>query len=126
MLNQSDVIAFVATANSDRAKTFYTDTLGLQLVADEPFALVFDANGIALRIAKVESLAPAQHTVLGWRVDDIDSIVDRLVSNGVTFERFPGMEQDGRGVWTSPRGARIAWFKDPDGNMLSLTEHSDA
>ena len=121
MLNQSDVIAFIATANADRAKSFYADTLGLRLVADEPFALVFDANGTELRIARVETLAPAQHTVMGWRVDDIDAAVDGLVSNGVTFERFPGMDQDERGVWQSPGGARIAWFKDPDENTLSLT-----
>ncbi len=120
-LNQSDVIAFIATVHADRAKSFYADTLGLRLVADEPFALVFDANGTAVRIAKVESFSPAQHTVMGWRVDDIDTTVDGLVAKGVTFERFPGMDQDERGVWQSPGGTRIAWFKDPDGNTLSLT-----
>jgi len=122
MLHRSDIIAFVATANAGRAKSFYADTLGLSLVNEGPFALEFDANGTALRIAIVESVSPAQHTVLGWRVGDIDSVIDSLASNSVTFERIDGMEQDARGVWESPGGAKVAWFKDPDGNTLSLTE----
>ena len=122
MLNQSDVIAFIATADAARAKSFYRDTLGLALVDDGPFALEFDANGTSLRIAKVEALSPAPYTVLGWRVSNIHKQVDTLRANGVHFEDFEGMPQDDRGVWQSPGGAKVAWFKDPDGNTLSLTE----
>lgn len=122
MLSKSDVIAFVATANAERAKSFYTDILGLPLVNDGPFALEFDVNGALLRVAKLESFTPAQHTVLGWRVVDIDATVDALATCGLAFERIEGMPQDDRGVWQSPDGAKVAWFKDPDRNMLSLTE----
>lgn len=122
MLGHSPPIAFVATTDAVRARAFYEGVLGLPFVSDEPFALVFDANGIMLRVFKVTHLAPAGHTVLGWSVAQIDATVDALAARGVTFERYPRMEQDARGVWTSPSGARVAWFKDPDGNVLSLTQ----
>ena len=120
MLTKADPIAFVATVNAEAAIAFYRDVLGLTFVSDDPFAVVFDLNGTMLRIAKVESLTPAQQTVLGWQVDDIEATVRGLTEKGVTFERYPQLEQDDMGIWTSP-GARIAWFKDPDGNTLSLT-----
>ncbi len=120
MLTNADPIAFVATVNAEAAIAFYRDVLGLAFVSDDPFALVFDLNGTMLRIAKVESFTPAQHTVLGWQVDDIEATVRGLREKGVTFERYEQLEQDDMGIWTSP-GARIAWFKDPDGNTLSLT-----
>ena len=122
MLGNSPVIAFVATTNPDAARAFYDGVLGLTFVADEPFALVFDANGIMLRVFKVKTHTPAPHTVLGWTVPHIDAMADALAARGVAFERFSGMEQDARGIWTSPSGARVAWFKDPDGNVLSLTQ----
>ena len=122
MLSTSKLTAFVATADADRARGFYERVLGLRLVADEPFALIFDANGTTLRIAKVQSLAPAPYTVLGWSVNDIASAVRALAANGAVFERFDGMAQDEVGVWASPGGAKVAWFKDPDGNLLSVTE----
>ncbi len=117
------LVAFVATAQPDAARAFYAGVLGLPVRRDDQFALVFDANGTALRVAKVETLAPQPFTVLGWVVEDIASAVDDLVAEGVTFERFPGMPQDERGVWTV-EGGKVAWFKDPDGNLLSLTEDS--
>ena len=122
MLSSCDIIAFVATTDAERARAFYGDTLGLRLVDDTPVALVFDAHGTMLRVAKLESLMPATHTVLGWRVADVASTVDELAATGVAFERFDGLEQDERGIWTSPAGGKIAWFKDPSGNILSLTE----
>jgi len=122
MLSSCDIIAFVATTDAERARAFYGDTLGLRLVDDTPVALVFDAHGTMLRVAKLESLTPATHTVLGWRVADVASTVDELAATGVAFERFDGLEQDERGIWTSSAGANIAWFKDPSGNILSLTE----
>ncbi|HXQ20605.1 MAG TPA: VOC family protein [Candidatus Acidoferrales bacterium] len=122
MLGTCDVVAFVSTADAARAKDFYANVLGLRLVADEPFALVFDANGTMLRIAKVPELAPAPYTVLGWVVPDIRDRVTALQRRGVRFERYPGLSQDDLGVCTFPGGAQVAWFKDPDGNALSLTQ----
>lgn len=123
-LAQQSVVAFLSTSNPERARTFYRDTLGLPLVREElPFALVFDVNGIMLRVTVVEKLSPAPFTVLGWQVADIAAAAKSLQAAGVAFERFPGMQQDESGIWTSPSGARIAWFKDPDGNTLSLSQH---
>ncbi len=122
MLTACDIIAFVATTDPVRAREFYAGVLGLRLVADVPAALVFDAHGTMLRIAKVQTLSPARHTVLGWKVVNVAGAAERLAAGGVVFERFPGLDQDERGIWTSPDGAKIAWFKDPSGNILSLTE----
>lgn len=122
MLQTATLIAFVTTADGERALGFYRDVLGLRLVADEPFAVVFDANGVTLRVARADTVHPAPYTVLGWRVDDVAATVDGLTARHVAFERFGSLEQDDRGIWTSPAGARIAWFRDPDGNLLSLTQ----
>jgi catechol 2,3-dioxygenase-like lactoylglutathione lyase family enzyme len=122
MLGKQTLVAFVATTDSARARAFYEGTLGLPLVSDEPFALVFNANGTMLRVQKVASLAPQPFTALGWKVDDINAVVAALAQKRIVCERFPGMDQNAQGVWSSPSGARIAWFKDPDGNVLSLTE----
>ena len=120
----SKVIAFVPTTQPQRAREFYEGVMGLQLVSDEtPFALVFDAGGTMLRVTKVENLAPAPFTVLGWDVEEIEGTVDRLTERGVEFVRFPGLnDSDPRGIWNAPGGARIAWFHDPDLNVLSLTQ----
>lgn len=126
MLADHNAISFVATRNVDAARAFYQNTLGLRLVADEHFALVFDVNGRMLRIAKTETLTPAAHTVLGWEVDAIEAKVQELGVRGVVFLRFDGMPQDEKGIWTSPSGARVAWFRDPDGNNLSLTQFAKA
>jgi catechol 2,3-dioxygenase-like lactoylglutathione lyase family enzyme len=120
MLGTNALIAFVAAAQPELAKTFYRDILGLRLVSDEEFALVFDANGTMLRIAKVDELRPQSRTAIGWQVDDIESTIRTLVSRGVRFERYEGLKQDDLGIW-STGGGQIAWFKDPDGNVLSLT-----
>ncbi|HEY7801126.1 MAG TPA: VOC family protein [Dehalococcoidia bacterium] len=121
MLASCEVVAFIATANAERARAFYAGTLGLTLVADEPVALAFDAHGVTLRIAKVDAFTPQPFTVLGWRVEDIASMVESLTARGVFFERFAGMMQDDAGIWTSPDGSRVAWFRDSDGNLLSVT-----
>jgi catechol 2,3-dioxygenase-like lactoylglutathione lyase family enzyme len=118
----NNAIAFVATRNPSAARSFYEGTLGLRLVADEHFALVFDVNGRMLRIAKTDALTPAAHTVLGWEVEDIEAKVKDLRARGVAFLRFDHMSQDAFGIWTSPSGAKVAWFNDPDGNNLSLTQ----
>src|SRR3954451_21934920 len=122
MLGDHELMAFVATTHPDRARHFYASVLGLRLVADEPWALVFDAHGAMLRIQKTAELQPAKHTVLGWRVRDIEATLSELTAKGVRFERYSFLPQDDLGVWTTPDGTRVAWFKDPDGNTLSLTQ----
>jgi catechol 2,3-dioxygenase-like lactoylglutathione lyase family enzyme len=122
MLKNAKIMTFVGTLDATRAKAFYRDTLGLTLVEENSFALVFDVNGIMLRVTNVHELKPAQFTILGWEVPDITASVKQLTAAGIKFSRFPGMEQDVNGVWTAPGGARIAWFQDPDGNTLSLTQ----
>ena len=122
MLATSDVIAFASTTDLARARTFYEATLGLPVVDENAFACVFDAHGTMLRITAVGEVAHPGYTVLGWRVSDISATVTGLESQGVVFTRYDGMNQDAQGVWTTPNGDRVAWFTDPDGNVLSLTE----
>jgi catechol 2,3-dioxygenase-like lactoylglutathione lyase family enzyme len=122
MLGSRPIVAFLATTAPERAKSFYTSTIGLRLIGEDSFALVFDAGGTTLRIATVPALQPAGYTVLGWIVPDIDRAVGDLAARGVVFRRFDGLEQDTLGVWTTPGGAKVAWFSDPDGHTLSLTE----
>jgi catechol 2,3-dioxygenase-like lactoylglutathione lyase family enzyme len=122
MLGSSDLVAFVATTDLDRARVFYGEVVGLPVIEQSPFACVFDANGTQLRVTPVNEIRTAPYTVLGWVVDDIVATVKALGAKGVTFERFVGIDQDDNGVWASPSGARVAWFTDPDGNVLSLTQ----
>ena len=122
LLGEREPVAFVTVSDPARALDFYRDALGLELVADEPFALVFRLGPIELRLAKADRVDPAPGTVLGWRVPDIGEALKTLGERGVEPLRYEHLEQDGRGVWTSPGGARVAWFADPDGNVLSLTE----
>ncbi len=122
MLATSDVIAFAATSDLTRARTFYETTLGLRLVDENAYACVFDANGTMLRVTAVAEVAQPGYTVLGWSVTDVAHTVTELEARGVAFARYDGMDQDAQGVWTTPNGDRIAWFADPDGNVLSLTQ----
>lgn len=122
MLATSQVIAFAPTTNLARARSFYEATLGLSVVDENAYAVVFDAHGTMLRITAVAEVAHPGYTVLGWRVTDMSEAVRGLESLGVVFARYDGMEQDVHGVWTTPNGDRIAWFADPEGNVLSLTE----
>jgi catechol 2,3-dioxygenase-like lactoylglutathione lyase family enzyme len=124
-LKSAPIIAFVATTKPDAARTFYARTLGLRLVSEDGFALAFDAAGTMLRVAIVRELQPAGYTVLGWTVPDIRHAIRDLVKRGVAFQRYEFLDQDKDGVWTSPGGAKVAWFQDPDGNTLSLTEFKD-
>jgi catechol 2,3-dioxygenase-like lactoylglutathione lyase family enzyme len=121
-LGEAKLVGFGATANAERAKAFYAGTLGLRLVDDSPFALVFDANGTTLRIQKVDAVTTAGYTALGWEVGDIHAAVRTLTRAGVRFQRYAGMDQDASGIWRSPSGADVAWFHDPDGNTISLTQ----
>jgi catechol 2,3-dioxygenase-like lactoylglutathione lyase family enzyme len=123
-LSDQSMIGFVATSDPDRAKKFYCDTLGLPLVSEQmPFALVFDAHGTMLRVTIVKEVVSAGYTVLGWQVPNIVAAANALSQAGVRFERYSGMQQDELGIWSSPSGASIAWFKDPDGNTLSISQH---
>ena len=124
ILASSKLVAFAATTDPVKARAFYEDLLGLRLVEDaKPFAQVFDANGTMLRVTTVHEHHPAAFTVLGWEVESIESTVEQLTAAGVVFQRYPGLnDSDPLGIWTSPSGARIAWFQDPDGNVLSVTQ----
>jgi catechol 2,3-dioxygenase-like lactoylglutathione lyase family enzyme len=125
-LGSHNIVAFVNIVDIDLATRFYRDTLGLRFLGEElPFALVFDANGIMLRLVIAKKLPPIVGTVLGWNVPDAAVAVKELMSVGVAFERFNFMSQDDLGIWTTPTGAKVAWFKDPDGNLLSVSQHPE-
>ncbi len=125
MLADKKLKAFVPTVKPNEAKSFYQDVLGLKLLSEDNFALEFDANGTLLRITTVQDLTPQPFTVLGWNVGNIVAIIKQLNDKNVFCERYGFFEQDDFGIWTSPNGSKVAWFKDPDGNVLSLTEQSN-
>jgi len=124
ILSSCKLVTFIPTADPVKARAFYESVLGLRLVTDEmPFALVFDANGIMLRVTPVAEHHPAPFTILGWAVESIEATVESLTAAGVEFLRFPGLNDAAPlPIWTAPGGARIAWFHDPDNNVLSLTQ----
>jgi len=121
-VSEWDLIAFVSSTDLVRARAFYGDMLGLRFVEESAYACVFDAHGTMLRVTAVADFTPAPQTVLGWRVGDIAATVRSLAARGATFTRYDGMDQDDLGIWTAPGGDKVAWFADPDGNTLSLTE----
>jgi catechol 2,3-dioxygenase-like lactoylglutathione lyase family enzyme len=122
MLHDADLVAFVATRDLDTAARFYAGVLGFESIESTPFANVYDAGGTTLRVTRVDEVAAAAYTVLGWKVPDIEAAIGALTARGVEFKRFDGLEQDEHGAWTAPGGSRIAWFADPDGNTLSLQQ----
>lgn len=115
-------ILFVTTADAERARAFYEGVLGLRVTSEDDYALVLDSNGTMIRVTKMKAVTPPGHTVLGWEVSDISAEVSALRERGVTFEQYGFPGQDDAAIWTAPGGARIAWFKDPDGNVLSMTQ----
>jgi len=123
MLAAGKLIGFVPTKDSKRSRAFYEGKLGFQFVSDDQFALVMQAGKSTVRIAKGADFKPAQYTVLGWEVTDIKAVVQWLNGRGVTFEKYPFVEDKVLGIWTTPNGDKVAWFKDPDGNVLSLSQH---
>ena len=123
MLGTKSIVAFVPTTDYAKARAFYEGVLGLRFVSQDEFALVLDANGIMLRVTKVPKHEPQPFTILGWQVDNIDGDVGTLTERGVRFERYGFPGQDDAGIWTAPTGDKVAWFKDPDGNTLSLSQH---
>ena len=126
MLTNSRPVILVPTIKKQEAQEFYENILGLKFKVDDGFALVFDTGGIMLRLTTVQEFTPHPFSVLGWEVDDIRRSVESLVERGVMFEKydFPWMEQDEKGIWAAPDGTKVAWFKDPDGNLLSVAQHS--
>jgi catechol 2,3-dioxygenase-like lactoylglutathione lyase family enzyme len=123
MVKLSPMVGFLVTTHPDAAKKFFTEMLGFRLLTDDMFALAFDANGAMLRVGKAQTFVAAENTVLGWEVDDIRQAVSELSERGVTFQRYPSMQPDEFGIVTFPNGDRVAWFKDPEGNVLSLSQH---
>jgi catechol 2,3-dioxygenase-like lactoylglutathione lyase family enzyme len=121
-LDDGRLIAFVPTTDLSRARAFYAETLGLRVAEESPFACVLDANGTMLRLTPVRKLSRVRYTILGWGVDDIASTAGRLAAAGIEFLRHRGMDVDDAGIWTSPGGDQVAWFEDPDGNLLSVTQ----
>ena len=123
MLGSNNIVAFVPTRHAEKARAFYEEVLGLRFIKDDGFALVMDANGIMVRVAKAPEFKPLPFTILGWQVSEIEKVVRSLQKRGVQFEVFGFFAQDELGIWTAPTGDKVAWFKDPDGNMLSVSEH---
>jgi catechol 2,3-dioxygenase-like lactoylglutathione lyase family enzyme len=123
MLGSTNIVAFVPTRDAGKARSFYEGILGLRFVKDDGFAMVLDANGIMIRVARVKDFAPVQFTILGWQVSQIENVVQDLQKKGVHIEMFGFFKQDELGIWTAPTGDKVAWFKDPDGNILSVSQH---
>jgi catechol 2,3-dioxygenase-like lactoylglutathione lyase family enzyme len=119
------MVGFLMTGDAARAIAFFRDVLGFHVVSEDEYGVVLDANGTSIRLNEAAGFKPAQGTVLGWEVDDIHAAVRELSARGVHFEQFnlPFMKQDELGVWTAPSGDRVAWFKDADGNVLSVSQH---
>jgi catechol 2,3-dioxygenase-like lactoylglutathione lyase family enzyme len=122
VLSTADVVAFAPATDLSRARAFFEGVLGLRLLYEDGFACVFDANGTTLRVSLVERLTPAPFTILGWTVPDVHAVVRGLRDRGVEFLVIDGFGQDDLGVWPAPGGAQVAWFHDPDGNTLSVTQ----
>jgi predicted enzyme related to lactoylglutathione lyase len=123
MLASMNMIGFLLTKDYDKARAFYEGNLGFEFVSLDQFALVMQAGKSMIRIVKMPTFTPLQSTVLGWQVDDIEAIVDWLTKRGVAFEKYPFVQDKERGIWTAPGGSKVAWFKDPDGNVLGVSEH---
>jgi catechol 2,3-dioxygenase-like lactoylglutathione lyase family enzyme len=119
------MIGFVPTTDSRRAREFYERKLGFQFVSDDAFALVMRAGDTMIRVAKVKQFTPAAYTVLGWEVQDTKAMVTWLRERGVIFEKYPFIQDQELAIWTAPTGDRVAWFKDPDGNVLSVSQHQN-
>jgi catechol 2,3-dioxygenase-like lactoylglutathione lyase family enzyme len=123
MLGTKNIVVFLPITDYDRSRAFYEGILGLRFVSNDGFAMVLDANGTMIRAAKVPEFTPFPWTILGWQVSEIENVVSALQERGVSFERFGFFEQDALGIWTAPSGDKVAWFKDPDGNTLSVSQH---
>jgi catechol 2,3-dioxygenase-like lactoylglutathione lyase family enzyme len=124
MLASARIQTLVWTADKARAQAFYTETLGLPYQGESFGALLYRIGNGELRVSPVPSTTPSEHTVLGFAVDNLDEIADELGRRGLTAERFAGFNHDQRGVWTAPDGTKVVWFRDPDGNLLSVVQYA--
>ncbi|MGC1414459.1 MAG: VOC family protein [Candidatus Acidiferrum sp.] len=123
MLASMRMVGFLLTKDYDKARAFYEGKLGFEFVSQDQFALVVRAGENTIRIVKIPTFTPLQSTVLGWEVDDIETIVDWLAKRGVVSEKYPFVQDKERGIWMAPGGSKVAWFKDPDGNVLGVSQH---
>jgi catechol 2,3-dioxygenase-like lactoylglutathione lyase family enzyme len=123
MLDSGKMVGFVPTKDYEKARAFYEGKLGLQFVSLDQFALVMSVGGHQIRIAKMPNFTPLQGTILGWEVADIEAVADWLADRGVALEKYPFVQDRERGIWTTPNGDKVGWFKDPDGNVLSISQH---
>ncbi|MGB7680289.1 MAG: VOC family protein [Candidatus Acidiferrales bacterium] len=123
MLETGKMAGFVLTKDYEKAREFYAGKLGFEFVSLDQYALVVRVGGHAVRIVKMPNFTPLQSTVLGWEVGDIEAVVAWLARRGVATEKYPFVQDRERGIWTAPGGDRVAWFKDPDGNVLSVSQH---
>jgi predicted enzyme related to lactoylglutathione lyase len=122
MLVDEILKTFVPTVKPLDAKAFYQDILGLKFLGGDNYGMEFDSGGTLLRVITVRELKPQEFTVLGWNVKDIESEIRSLNSKGVVFEKYDFLPQDDLRIWTSPNNSKVAWFKDPDGNILSVSQ----
>jgi catechol 2,3-dioxygenase-like lactoylglutathione lyase family enzyme len=124
MLASGRIVGIVPTLDSKRAREFYEAKLGFQFVSEDPFALVVRAGDTKIRVSKVpKDFTPVAFTILGWEVQNIEAVVAWLKGRGVTCEKYPFVQDQELGIWTAPNGDKVAWFKDPDGNVLSVAQH---
>jgi predicted enzyme related to lactoylglutathione lyase len=124
MLASAKMVGFIPTKDYDKARVFYEGKLGLEFVSLDKFAMVVNSGDHMIRIVKIPNFTPLQGTILGWRVENIESVATWLRERGVTLEKYPFVQDQERGIWTTPDGSRVAWFKDPDGNVLSISQHT--
>ena len=124
MLSAASMIGFIPTLDAKRAREFYENVAELEFVKDDHFALVFKSGANIIRVVTVREWTPAPFTILGWEVKDIDAAVRTLKARGIEFQRYPWMPQDNLEIWTAPDGSRVAWFTDPDNNVLSISQHA--
>jgi catechol 2,3-dioxygenase-like lactoylglutathione lyase family enzyme len=124
VLASAKMVGFVPTKDYEQARAFYEGKLGFDFVNLDQYALVMRVGGHMIRIAKVPNFTPLQATILGWEVSDISAVATWLQGRGVVLEKFPFAQDRELGIWTAPNGDKVAWFKDPDGNILSVSQHN--
>jgi catechol 2,3-dioxygenase-like lactoylglutathione lyase family enzyme len=123
MLRQNKLLGFALVTDTKRSRKFYEDVLGLKFKSEDQFALVMETDTNMIRLSPVKDHTPAQHTVLGWEVKGIEKVAIFLRERGIVFEKYPWIEPNELGIWNSPSGDKVAWFKDPDGNVISISQH---
>jgi catechol 2,3-dioxygenase-like lactoylglutathione lyase family enzyme len=121
MLGNAPYVGFIPVTNLASANDFFVDTLGLTFVYEDEFALVVAANGTTIRITLVADQRPQSFTIAGWSSDDVAATVSQLKTDGVVFRRYDGLDQDELDIWHAPGGNLVAWFSDPDNNVLSIS-----